>query len=68
MNPVLVMHKESIPPIVSASLRCLTKMLFLWSYRAAFARESVTDNGKLSGKATSMVKVTKIASTNSCNV
>jgi len=61
INPVLVIHRESIPPIVSASLRCLTKILFLWSYLAACARESVTDKGRLSGKATSIVKVTKIA-------
>lgn len=63
IKPVLVRQRQSIPPMVSASLRCLTKICELASCLTECAREKVTERGKLSGMATSIVKVTSIAST-----
>lgn len=64
-KPVFVRQRLSMLPIVSHSFSCFTNIFYLYSSFAVLAKAMVTSKGIVSGKAISIVKVTRIASTNS---
>lgn len=64
-KPVFVRQRLSMLPMVSHSLSCFTNIFYFYSSFAVLAKAMVTSKGMVSGRAMSIVKVTRIASTNS---